>query len=188
MPRNSPLNSAKKLPAKLRSLAGENWKPIPDYEEFYLVSDHGRVFSLRNELLLSPRTSNKYGHLAVALYKHGKLSREDWNVHVLVLVAFVGPRPEGMCCRHFPDRNTSNNKLTNLQWGTHQENMQDRDRDGNNRMIRHSDEEVIQAIEMRQQGKKLKEIATVFGVTDKCVSRWVSGHRRKTCGTRLLSR
>jgi hypothetical protein len=47
----------------------------------------------------------------------------------LVLEAFVGPRPEGMVCRHGPLGKYCNN-LTNLQWGTQKENIADKYRDG----------------------------------------------------------
>ncbi len=46
-------------------------------------------------------------------------------VHTLVLLAFVGPRPEGMEACHFPDRNPANNQLDNLRWGTRKENAED---------------------------------------------------------------
>ena len=52
-------------------------------------------------------------------------------VHVLVLEAFFGPRPKGRCARHFPDSDPANNNVTNLRWGTHKENADDRERDGN---------------------------------------------------------
>lgn len=46
-------------------------------------------------------------------------------VHKLVLLAFVGPCPPGQQCRHL-DGNPWNNNLSNLCWGTPQENGQDK--------------------------------------------------------------
>lgn len=46
-------------------------------------------------------------------------------VHVLVALAFHGPRPEGMEVRHL-DGTRTNNRPENLAWGTHSENMQDK--------------------------------------------------------------
>ena len=46
-------------------------------------------------------------------------------VHVLVLEAFVGPRPEGMWALHGPLRyadGTPDNRLSNLEWGTPSKN------------------------------------------------------------------
>lgn len=45
--------------------------------------------------------------------------------HVLVLLTFVGPAPNGMICRHFPDREPTNNRIENLRWGTWEENRAD---------------------------------------------------------------
>ena len=50
-------------------------------------------------------------------------------VHVLVLEAFVGPRPAGHEGRHLDDVR-SNNTLSNLAWGTQGENYQDALRNG----------------------------------------------------------
>src|SRR5262245_4498725 len=35
-------------------------------------------------------------------------------------------RPEGMQCRHFPNRDPSDNRLDNLQWGTSKQNAADK--------------------------------------------------------------
>jgi hypothetical protein len=48
---------------------------------------------------------------------------------VYVLLAFVGPRPEGRLCCH-RDGNCRNNHYTNLYWGTPQENGADTARHG----------------------------------------------------------
>lgn len=45
-------------------------------------------------------------------------------VHVLVLEAFVSPRPSGMDGCHI-DGNPENNALPNLRWATHKDNMKD---------------------------------------------------------------
>ena len=80
----------------------ETWKPVPGYEMKYHVSDLGRVRSLprwdgrRNMSgkVLSPGGS-KSGHETVALGKGNSKT-----VHSLVLLAFIGPRPEGADILH----------------------------------------------------------------------------------------
>jgi hypothetical protein len=47
------------------------------------------------------------------------------SVHRIVLEAFVGPCPEGMEARHGPDKTKTNNRVDNLRWGTHAENIED---------------------------------------------------------------
>ncbi len=48
----------------------------------------------------------------------------------LVLLAFKGPRPNGMEACHDPDRNTLNNAANNLRWDTHKENVADKKKHG----------------------------------------------------------
>lgn len=48
-----------------------------------------------------------------------------FRVHRLILLAFVGPCPEGLEARHL-DGIAANNHLTNLAWGTVAENTEDR--------------------------------------------------------------
>lgn len=60
---------------------------------------------------------------------HGGGRQVSRKVHTLVLETFVGPRPDGLECRHL-DGDPLNNHLTNLQWGTTAENAEDRTRHG----------------------------------------------------------
>lgn len=64
------------------------------------------------------------GDTKVSLCRDGKSYPSA--VHRVVLLAFVGPCPPGMVCRHFPDPSHRNNRLDNLSWGTHKENADDR--------------------------------------------------------------
>ena len=112
-------------------LCGEIWKDIPGYEGFYQVSNMGRVRSLDRYIQCSKNPAakqplrgrikrfykiGKAGYLTVGLCKLGK-SKTSY-VHYLVLLAFIGPCPGGMQACHFPDKNPSNNHLTNLRWDT----------------------------------------------------------------------
>lgn len=53
--------------------------------------------------------------------------RHHCYVHRLVLETFVGPCPEGMEARHYPDMDPSNNRLENLSCSTHRKNLADRE-------------------------------------------------------------
>lgn len=114
----------------------EIWKDIPGYEGKYQVSNMGRVKSLsriiqgRNqfgsfewrspELYLRPGRADKYGHLSVVLNN----PRKSRLVHQLVMLAFVGEPPEGMCVLH-SNGNASDNRLSNLRYDTQSENVLD---------------------------------------------------------------
>lgn len=102
----------------------------------YRVGDDGSLWVLRFDRNKKQRWrqikgGDLNGYRRASLHnKHGRYFTKEppllVMIHVLVLTAFVGPCPEGMECRHFPDRNRSNNRLTNLSWGTRTENMQDK--------------------------------------------------------------
>jgi hypothetical protein len=115
------------------------YKAIPDFPGYH-VGDDGSVWSQwkltilrgsQRHWVIDPTQwkrmrlfrQNQKGYLCVSLRRNGKPTTQQ--VHTLVLTAFVGPRPEGMECRHFPDRNRENNHLSNLQWGSPQENKLD---------------------------------------------------------------
>lgn len=119
----------------------EQWKDAVGFEGLYQVSSFGRVKSVARsvpsssrwgtpcirrlpEKIMHPTPQDAYGHLLVNLQKGGETHRK-W-VHHLVLEAFVGPRPTGMECRHFPSNDPTNNRLDNLQWGTPKQNGEDR--------------------------------------------------------------
>ena len=119
------------------SSTGEEWRPILGYEEYYSVSDFGRVRSEeravwrrtpgREHWLTVPErilkaTANQGGRMLVGLYRDGEVTCVQ--VHRLVLQAFVGPCPEGMEGCH-NDGDPLNNHLPNLRWDTHASNQQD---------------------------------------------------------------
>lgn len=118
----------------------ERWLPINGYEQFYEVSDQGRIrtfprpnrvkggaYAIRRPKFLSPAKRSKTGHLAVTLRRDDK--NREFSVHALVLKAFVGPRPDGMLACH-NDGDPSNNYVGNLRWDTASANSLDAVRHG----------------------------------------------------------
>lgn len=96
------------------------WLPVLNYEGLYEVSDDGEV--RRNGRILKPAAAPT-GHLHVTLTQRSR--EKTFFVHRLVLIAFVGPPPEGMIARHYPDRDPTNNRLENLSWATRKTNAND---------------------------------------------------------------
>lgn len=107
----------------------DRWLPIPGYAEGYEVSDGGSVRSHRfgGPRTRVPRLMKPYvdstGYPGLRLDRLDG-SRPHVRVHTLVLAAFVGPRPEGMCIRHL-NGDSTDNSLANLAYGTYMENSQD---------------------------------------------------------------
>lgn len=111
----------------------EEWRKVEGYDHNYEVSSHGRF--KKNGKLVTPHENN--GYLRVALVQNGR--GKSVAVHRLVLLAFVGPCPEGMIGLHNDDVR-ENNRIDNLRWGTYQDNVQDAI--GNGRFRRLGDQEV----------------------------------------------
>lgn len=108
----------------------ESWRPIPGHPQ-YDVSDLGRVRSRRfKNLRVLKGSVQKSGHVRVQL-----TNRERYLVHRLVLAAFVGPAPRELAARHL-NGDPKDNRLVNLRYGTHSENMRDRVAHGNDPQAR----------------------------------------------------
>lgn len=111
----------------------EKWLPVVGYEGLYEVSDFGRIRGVDRVVERSDggfrRLKGRIKRLipTVQGYLIAHLSRDNEQIsrgiHRLVLIAFVGPPPfEGAEANH-KDFDKSNNKPCNLEWVTHQENM-----------------------------------------------------------------
>lgn len=119
--------------------AVECWLPVPGWFG-YEVSDQGRVRSClrrgRAFHSLGPYSDKSHpvgghvgtgGHLNVWLtrYVDGVKDKQYISIHILVLEAFVGPRPPGLEGCH-NNGIPSDNRLENLRWDTPSSNMVDR--------------------------------------------------------------
>jgi hypothetical protein len=108
----------------------EIWKPIPGFEGRYEVSNIGRVRSLvanhngrcctKKEKILKQAT-NRLGYSVVRLTDDNK-SLHTFTVHRLVMIAFIG-LVKGKEVNHI-NGIKSDNRVENLEYLTHLENMQ----------------------------------------------------------------
>lgn len=81
----------------MEKINGEIWKDVENYEGYYMVSNMGRIKSLKcnREKLLKP-WDNGRGYVRVELH-NGKDERpKKANVHQLVAIHFLGHTTDGM--------------------------------------------------------------------------------------------
>ena len=117
----------------------EKWRAIPGWSQ-YMVSNLGRVKRLDGmdalgrykvigrilKPVLVKQGSSGYKSLRVSLSRRGRV--KSFRVANLVLLVFVGPPPPDENCALHNDDCQLNNKLSNLQWGSHAQNGADRKR------------------------------------------------------------
>jgi len=96
-------------------------KKISGFKKYSVTRD-GRVWSQHNGGRWLKPTPHRSGHLYVTLCVKGKSFYR--HIHRLVLETFVGLRPVNMQCRHL-NGDPTDNRLSNLRWGTQSENQCD---------------------------------------------------------------
>ncbi len=167
----------------------EFWRDIPGYEGAYQASSRGRIRSLPRFVpvydgiheitysrpvpgkILQQAVCDKAGHVSVHLGKHCR----GIPVHQLVMLAFYGAPPPGMEVMHL-NGNPKDNRMENLRYGTHSENMIDMYRTGKGN-IKLTSEEVRQIRFGLACGWSRRELAQAYGVSYSCI-RWIQKGRR----------
>lgn len=97
-------------------------KAIKGFED-YLVTDTGRVYSLKRRKYMKQHANNR-GYIMVQLCKNGK--HKNLLVHRLVAQTFLD-NPDNKAQVDHIDRNQNNNNVKNLRWVDNYENFNNRD-------------------------------------------------------------
>lgn len=117
----------------------ERWLPLPGFEGGYEVSDQGCIRSVSRTIhAINGRTRRHKGrpirlspspdgYIRYEFHFRGQSSTR--SVHQLVARAFIGPLPPGMEVLH-RNGDRIDNRVENLRYGTHQENVRDSVRHG----------------------------------------------------------
>lgn len=116
----------------------EEWRDIKGWEGFYQISNKGNVKSLPRQVNATSRKGKKYkislqtkflkpsdngcGYLRVLLRDKFTGRSKNMYLHRLVASAFI-PNPNGLSDVHHKDGNPYNNKVENLAWLSHKDNL-----------------------------------------------------------------
>lgn len=161
-------------PAHANVLGMENWRAIEDFAGLYEVSDAGSVRRVDTGNLLKPYYRG--GYPCVSL-KNGKRKRCT-AVHLLVLEAFVGPRPAKRQGAHL-DGNEANAALSNLAWVTQVENERHKRLHGSaklgekSHLAKLTDEQASIIREVAGAGITQAKIARLVGLSETAIGRIV---------------
>lgn len=105
----------------------EEWKPCPDFETKYLISNYGNIKSIgsyntckKKGFLHQYKKKGRNGYMQVCLYDKNKTLTVE--VHILVAKAFL-PNPNNFPMVNHIDEDKTNNKVTNLEWCTNKYNI-----------------------------------------------------------------
>jgi hypothetical protein len=154
----------------------EVWKDIQGWP-YYQVSNLGRIRVLSGgkignhlvtDIEFKRLTPDKNGYLVV------KYNYEQFYVHIIVLNIFCGPCPSGMECRHLNGNKTDNRWPENLEWGTRQQNAEDRTRHGTVRKgenVTISKLREADIINIRSSQWSSRQLATKYGVSHTTILR-----------------
>lgn len=157
----------------------ENWRPIPDGEGSYEVSDHGRIRGLdrtvdrggrpmrvRGRPIKTPLKSSGYPHFKLA--HNGAITYP--MVHRCVAAAFLPPAPGSHYVNH-KDGDKTNNHVSNLEYVTASENAQHAVRErlasvGEAHTNAKLTEHQVRAIRAAQGTRSAKDLAAEYGVAE----------------------
>ena len=100
----------------------EEYKQIKDFPKYY-ITNFGRVYSTKTNRFIKS-INPKTGYLTVTL-SEGRRSKTTY-IHHLVMAHFGSEKPDDEHeIDHF-DKNKQNNRIDNLRWVTHQENVENK--------------------------------------------------------------
>lgn len=161
--------------------SAEEWRPVKGHEGRYEVSSLGRVRSLiRAEPRILKPTRDWKGYHRVSL------SGKTRTVHLIVLEAFHGPRPDGLQASHLND-DKDNNTSDNLAWETPRKNYDRRAENGGDTCGERSASAILTENDVREirqlyaAGENYTDLGRRFGVHLTTIRKLIRGESWKTC-------
>jgi hypothetical protein len=151
---------------QLPDISGTEIKQIPNFPG-YAITSNGVLYSCRNRYGFTNWRIAKVGNQR---YRRVELNIDGTtfyrSIHRLVLETFVGPAPNGMEACH-NNGNSSDNRIGNLRWDTHQNNEDDKEkrpRGSNHKKAKLTEHDVFE-IRMGTQNQRPCEIAKKYGIS-----------------------
>ena len=168
----------------------EEWRDVVGFEDYFKVSNLGRVFSKRTNKILK-QTMLKTGYASFATRIGGRKGQTHcFRVHILVAKAFIS-NPENKAQVNHINGIKTDNRLDNLEWVTASENMQHAYKSGlvkrnllmsnDNPKIKLTEADVLYILEVyvpRHREFGARALARKLGVGKTCILSVVHGKRK----------
>ena len=144
----------------------EFWKPVKDFDGFYVISRDGEIKSVERRIHLKTHsytkveqdilpTINSYGYKCVKLYNNTRKTK-NVLVHRLVALTFLDNPNNYKYINHI-DGNKLNNDVSNLNWCTSSENNAHAYRTGLKRKENYIGEACVFAKLTEEQVKSIRD-------------------------------
>lgn len=171
----------------------ETWVEIPGYENYYEINKDGivrgipRMVVLANGTLreiplriLTPRINNR-GYWDIRLSRNGET--RTMLLHILLAQAFI-PNPENKPYVNHKNGIKTNNRLENLEWVTHSENILHAYRTG---LCRTAKKEIpVIDICINKSFTSIKKAADFYSIPYSTCKGYLNGSRKNTTCLRYL--
>ncbi len=155
----------------------EIWRPvaIPEHQDSYEVSDHGRVRCVKpNRLKILCLSKSSRGY-CMAHLSWPESAQKMISVHRLVALTFIGPPPTKDHVIAHNDGIRDNNYVHNLRWATYKENEADKLLHGTicrgkkNHSTKLSKTDIESIFRLWETGLQQCKIAEQYGVSPTCI-------------------
>jgi len=154
-------------------------KPIPGFPD-YFASEDGNIWSMkphnknskrpnkpRRLAIVIPNRKDGANYRMVTLYGKG-IKKKPRKVCLIILSAFVGPKPKGKVCCHGPN-GSLNDSIGNLRWDTQANNLRDRKRDGTDNAGERNGRSILNSLQVRVIRRCYQNRFQFKNMTDKLI-------------------
>jgi len=100
----------------------EIWKDVVGYEDYFQVSNTGKIYSKRTNKELKYSVTQKGYCVFVTRFNGRNSPAKCFKIHILVAKAFID-NPENKLTVNHIDGNKLNNNVSNLEWATMSEQL-----------------------------------------------------------------